>query len=530
MLPLVKNIAIRESTEADPCEPSGTAVATSTRLDLKRDVTSMLATVLIGLTFLSSTGLAFLQDEPETGLSDSKTRAIEAAVRGDAETVSSCLATGVSSDLAQPDGTTLVHWAVFHRDLGMLRALNRRKARLDQRNRYGVTPLSLACEYGHVACAKFLIENQVDIESARPGKESPLMYAGRCGAIEIVKALIEAGAKVDAVERNGQTALMWAAAAGEVDVVRTLLDAGASRDQRTHKSGFNAFLFAAREGRKNVCAEMCKRARLSGEKDFPNQTLEVKRAGGRNPRKNMSALMLAIESGHLQLALELVKAGADPNDQRSGFGPLHAITWVRRTKLGDNPAGDPAPRITGDVSSLEFVQRIVSLGADVNLQLSEGKANGKAALNSKGASPFLLAAQTADLPLMKLLVNLGADPTLVNADQCNALMACAGIGAVAVGEEPCSEAEVIAALEWLNQFDIDVNHVDQNGETAMHGAAYRNYPEVVLLLGKMGAKPTNWNRKNRFGWSPFDIGHGRRPGSLKPSPPTLKALHTLVEK
>ncbi|MEL7500260.1 MAG: ankyrin repeat domain-containing protein [Planctomycetota bacterium] len=428
-----------------------------------------------------------------------------------------------TADVSDADGTSLVHWAVFHQQSNELRWLIERGAKVDQPNQYQVTPLSLACEYGHEQCAKTLIEQQADIETTRLGGERPLMLAARSQSLPIVQALIAAKVKLDAREKNGQTALMWAAAAGHATIVDALLDAGADRDIATKKSGFNAFLFAAREGKSAVIQRM-----IDAGCDV-NQTLKPIRTGGRNPRKNMSALMLAVESGHLDLALKLVDQGADPNDQRSGFSPLHAITWVRKTKLGDNPEGDPPPRIDGKSGTLAFVREIVQRGADVNLVLKTGRSPGKAQLNNRGATPFMLAAKTADLPLLKLLAELGADATVNNADGCTPLMACAGIGAVAVGEEPGTEDEVIATIRWLMEANIDINTVDANGETAMHGAAYRNYPRVVSLLASLGADPAIWNKKNRFGWTPFDIASGKRPGSLKPSPATAAALDQAKE-
>ncbi len=100
----------------------------------------------------------------------------------------------------------------------------------------------------------------------------------------------------------------------------------------------------------------------------------------------------------------------------AGFTALHAITWVRKPIRGD---GDPPPIGSGKLSSLEFVRQLVSHGADVNARHGKHKA-GNGRLNRTGATPFLLAAETADVPLMRLLVELGADPLLPNADQLHA--------------------------------------------------------------------------------------------------------------
>ena len=180
--------------------------------------------------------------------------------------------------------------------------------------------------------------------------------------------------------------------------------------------------------------------------------------------------------------------------------------------------------------SLDFVRRMVTEGkADVNLQLKEGKSPGKARLNSKGMTPTFMAAATADLKLLNTLLELGGDPTLTNADNCTALMAAAGVGVVAVGEEPGTEEEVANVIRRLASLGLDVNAVDKNGETAMHGAAYRNYPGSVAVLADLGAAPDVWQSKNKLGWTPRMIASGKRPGSFKPSPATIAALDRASE-
>ena len=71
----------------------------------------------------------------------------------------------------------------------------------------------------------------------------------------------------------------------------------------------------------------------------------------------------------------------------------------------------------------------------------------------------------------------------------------------------------------------DVNAVDERGETAMHGAAYKQLPLVVQLLAEKGANIEIWNRKNRAGWTPLRIAEGvHRTGNLRSSAPTAAAL------
>ena len=84
-------------------------------------------------------------------------------------------------------------------------------------------------------------------------------------------------------------------------------------------------------------------------------------------------------------------------------------------------------------------------------------------------------------------------------------------------------------MPLLLKLGADVNAVDNNGETAMHGAAYRNHPKVVQLLADKGAKIDVWNRANKTGLTPIVIAEGFRPGlNFRPAPETVAALHRVM--
>jgi ankyrin repeat protein len=87
---------------------------------------------------------------------------------------------------------------------------------------------------------------------------------------------------------------------------------------------------------------------------------------------------------------------------------------------------------------------------------------------------------------------------------------------------------VLEAAQLLLELGADVNAVDANGETAMHGAAYKNMPKVVQFLADKGAKIEIWNRKNKYGWTPLLIAEGHRPGNFKPSAETIAALQRVM--
>jgi ankyrin repeat protein len=445
----------------------------------------------------------------------------DAAERSDKDGVRALIAGGQDASQSQVDGMTALHWATYHDDLETARLLVNAKADVKAENRYGVTPLSLACTNGNLALVELLLDAGADPNSRLKGDETALMTASRTGKLGPVKALVARGAEVNAKECRGQTALMWASAEGNAEVVEELIRAGA--DFRTPlPSGFTPLFLAVREGRTDVA-----RALLKAGAEV-NEPMQIKKAAGRAPARGTTPLILAIENGHFELAVVLLDAGADPNDQRSGYTSLHTLTWVRKPSRGDDESGDPAPIGSGNLDSLKFAEALVEHGADINARLERGP-SGRGVLNRTGATPFLMAAMTDDVPLMRTLVKLGADPGLSNADHCTPLMAAAGIGTLAPSEEAGTEDEALAAIELAIELGNDVNAVDDNGETAMHGAAYKSVPRVVEFLARRGAKIEVWNRKDKYGWTPLSIAEGHRPGNFKPSPETIAAIQRVMK-
>jgi len=445
----------------------------------------------------------------------------DAAEKMDRAAVRSLLKNKVDVNAHQVDGMTALHWAAYQDDTETGKLLLDAGANVKAENRYGVTPLSLACQNGNTALVELLLSAGADPNTTLRGRETVLMTAARTGRTGPVKALLVRGAKVDLKEQHGQTALMWAAAEGHAGVVELLIEAGADFRTPLADSGFTPMFFAVRDGHLNVVSAL-----LKAGIDV-NEAMQPRKSSGKGPRKGMSPLILAVENGHFELAEALLEAGADPNDQRSGFTALHTLTWVRKPNRGDGDDGDPPPIGSGNLSSLQLVRKLVQHGADVNARLKSGK-SGRGLLSRVGATPFLLAAVTDDAALMRLLVELGADPLLSNEHHCTPLMAAAGVGTIAPLEEAGTEPEALEAVQLALDLGADINAVDDNGETAMHGAAYKSLPKVVQLLADKGAKIEVWNRKNKYGWTPLEIAEGYRVGNFKPSAETIAAIHRVM--
>jgi uncharacterized protein len=418
---------------------------------------------------------------------------------------------------AATDGTTPLHLAAQSDNVDAAARLVREGADVKAVNRYGVMPLNLAATNGSARMIQLLLKAGADPNAALPGGETVLMTAARTGKVDAVQALIAAGANVNAKEsKRGQTALMWAAAEGNVETVEALIKAGADVHGRLD-SGYTPFLFAVREGRLGVVKSLVKAGVDVNEAVTPARRV----SGGKGPKAGTSALILAAINAHYELAAFLLDHGADPNATGPGYTALHTVTWVRKPGVGDN---DPAPDGSGNMTGLQFIKALKAHGADLNARMTKKVNVGLTSLNTMGATTFVLAARTGDAELMRFLADLGADPRIPTADGANAVIVAAGLGTRSPGEDAGTEPEVVEALQAALDLGVDINAVDNNGESAMHGAAYRNHPAAVDFLAAHGAKVEIWNRKNKQGWTPLTIAEGYRFGNFKPSPVTAAAI------
>ena len=414
----------------------------------------------------------------------------EAVKNGDVASVRALLKGRAAGNTLDPDGTSILHWAVQRDDLETAKLLISAGANPKAANRYGVTPLHLASANGSAPMIEQLLAAGADANTALPEGETSLMTAARNGNPRAVKVLLAHGADVNATERwKGQTALMWAAADNNAEAARALIEAGADIKARTKSGAFTPYLFAVRAGHVDA-ARVLLDAGVNVNESLPDGT---------------GALVLAIINAHYQLAAFLLDRGADPNGDAQGWTPMHQVVWSRRPNTGFNLPG-PVP--TGNLDSLDLVKKLLERGADVNSrQKKEPKDGYRNQLNRIGATPFLLAAKSVDLPLMRLLLEHGANPKLTTEDGTTALMAAAGVGIWAPGENPGTDEEALAAVKLA--FEVgggSATDVDRNGETALHGAIYRaGSIAVARFLIENGAR---LDARNGKGWTPLTVADG----------------------
>ena len=62
----------------------------------------------------------------------------------------------------------------------------------------------------------------------------------------------------------------------------------------------------------------------------------------------------------------------------------------------------------------------------------------------------------------------------------------------------------------LLDLGADIDAVNSDGDSAMHGAAFGNFPTIVRLLADCGASADIWKRPDKQGRTPLFIAEGYR--------------------
>ena len=424
----------------------------------------------------------------------------DAAMQGDLGQVRSLLAENADVNVAQGDGSTALHWAAYWDDSEMARVLLEAGANVGATTRIGdFTPLLMAARSGSAAIIELLLDRGADVDAPNAAGTTALMLAAAAGKPDAVKLLLDRGADVDARDTiNGQTAAMFAAATNSAGAIKLLAEHGADlnavskmlyprnrgenldsfdRDRRYSRGpwlgGLTALHFAAREGQMDAIRELM----ASGA------DVNVVSATDETP-----PMTTAIINGYFDIGKFLVDNGADPNlTSTGGVTPLFVTIdqgWAARTWY---PAASSDQET---VSHLDLMTALLAKGADPNARMGPKlwfRTFHGDWVDSDGATAFWRAAQSNDLPAMRLLVSTGADPNIPTGRGCSPLQAAAGFG-YQPQTSNFAPHERLATLRYLvEELDADVNSKDDKGYTPLHSAALMNDLELIDYLVSRGA-------------------------------------------
>jgi ankyrin repeat protein len=506
-----------------------------------------------------------------------------AAERGDAELADILLVAGANINAVTRIGLyTPLHLAAKGGSAPLTKALLQAGADVNIRTtNSGVTPLHLAASAGSAAVVNILADAKADLNAKEnEAGQTPLIFAAGLNRVDAVKALLARGADAavttKVIDIPKFSALDRAASQRQREVIEGFVGKGTEipptpsqvqaavqagreilrsgkippRDpnapvdpnQRNFnpeeinppvatKGGMTALLHAARQGYVEAAEAL-----LDGGAPID----QVNAGDGTSP------LLTAIINGQFDMAMLLVKRGANPNihAKNNGVSPLWAaanVPWQPRTRFPQ-----PQEMELQKHTYLEVMQALLDKGANPNHRIGShpwylvytGCGNRNCGLaDTSGSTAFWRAAYGTDLQAMKLLVAYGADPnipTMAPQQQIRrggggppgaapvqgaggAIMPTAeanmakydappiaygGPGAfpihaaagVEYGEGFAGNAHRHAPEAWMavmkylvEELGADVNHRDNDGYTPLHHAAARGDNEMILYLVSKGA-------------------------------------------
>ena len=445
------------------------------------------------------------------------TRLADAASRRDVAAVWALVGEAVDVNAPGRDGTPALHWIVRVDDLELARLLIRAGADAARADRYGVTPLYLACANGNAAMVRLLLDAGANPNSSAPTGETALMIATAAGNLEAVKVLLDRGAALDARDPEfQQTALMVAVRENHPAIVRYLVDerhADVNAKTRTGRTppwvlpnsvpgfghgvgivrgglpergsrylipgGLSPLLYAARDGR------------LESARILVAARADVNQADA----NGITPLLMAITNNHMDVARFVIDHGAaiDVSDWY-GRTPLWAAVECRNMDV-DN--AEPFENGVDRAPVLDVIRVLLDRGADPDARTKETPPIRRHMLRITGSlswvdftgqTPFLTASLSGDVTVMRLLLDYGADPYIPTFGGTTPLMAAAGINWVVDQTYDEGAKALLESVTLCWELGMDVNAVNSMGLTAVMGAANRGSDEIIQFLVEKGAR------------------------------------------
>jgi ankyrin repeat protein len=444
----------------------------------------------------------------------------------------------VDVNLAEPNGTTPLHYAAYREDVDLVERLLKAGAKPNVKNDFGSTPMAEAAKHGNAAIIKLLLRAGADANSPNPEGQTALMAVARTGRVDAARLLLDAGADINAVEQwGGQSALMWAASQKHPAMVKLLIERGANvnargvtrnwqrritaepRPKDLHRGGFTPLLYAAREG----CRE-CARHLVEGGADInlsdPDRT---------------TPLVIALMNMRFDTAAYLISAGANVDKwDLYGRSPIYTAVDLSTLPRG----GRPDLPSTDETTALQVIRMLLERGANPNLQLKLRPPyrnvifdrNSDNAVLTIGATALLRASKAGDNPdAVKLLLEHGAHPNLPNVDGITPLMTAAGMGhgnGASRGKFN-TEEDSLKTLPLLLKAGADINAQSADGQTALHSAVQKGWIKVVKFLAENGAA---LDGKDSGGRTALDYAKGNSGNGARGQAPTAnKEIIALLE-
>ena len=311
---------------------------------------------------------------------------------------------------------------------------------------------------------------------------------------------------------------MWALSEAHVDAARALIAAGADVHARSD-SGFTPIMFAVRTGNMDAVTMLIDKGADIHAADNDGSTL----------------LHIATVRGQIDLAKFLLNKGVDPNAMKVGYTAMHyaAGKWdgVDAHDFVEAPGEWNYLKGLRSYQKHDLIKALLAAGANPNLQLNKepprygfSLVSGSAKGYTAGATPFFLAAMGADVDTMRLLASGGANPHIRARNGTTSLMVAAGM-AWMENEVPLDSKDYLPATKYAIELGVDVNAVNNTGNSAIHGTISGGFNPVIELLAASGG---DVNIKNKRGDTALkqSLGYGAA-GGYHVSEDTAEVLRKL---
>lgn len=121
--------------------------------------------------------------------------ALDFARHGETQELTKMIQAGLSVNLSDPKGQSLIMLASYNGQYETTKALIDLGAFVDQKNDRGQTPLAGVCFKGYFEIVQLLVEHGADINSDNGLGATPISFARMFGHVKIVEYLLSKNAK-----------------------------------------------------------------------------------------------------------------------------------------------------------------------------------------------------------------------------------------------------------------------------------------------------------------------------------------------